>query len=375
MDVPAHQKVDQLQSIKRKKISQQVDEDYFKSYDALQVHELMLKDKPRVLAYQQAILKNAKDFAGKVVLDVGTGTGILSLFAVRDGGAKKVYAVEASLMSLLAENLIATNGFADRIEILHGRIETIELPEKVDIIISEWMGFFLLHESMLDSVLFARDKWLKPGGFVFPNRAKLLLCPVSMEEYVREKFQYWENVYGFDFSVCIPEVKKDVLAQPIIEIVKQSQLLAEPTVIQDINIHTINTFALKDIFEELTFTATKGGTLHGFTAWFEVIFEGDTEKDNVTLDTSPTAPDTHWKQTTFLLPTGLPLQVEQPIQCRIRMTTDSENQRHYNVTIEMRDETMKDDHMEDNSEQEDIEHLADCGCGRCCLLRALNLEL
>jgi type I protein arginine methyltransferase len=55
--------------------------------------------------------------------------------------------------------------------------------DKVDIIISEWMGYFLLYESMLDSVLFARDKWLRPGGLMMPDRAKLVVGLIEDESY------------------------------------------------------------------------------------------------------------------------------------------------------------------------------------------------
>lgn len=62
----------------------------------------------------------------------------------------------------------------DKITLIKGKVEEVELPvDKVDIIISEWMGYFLLYESMLSTVLFARDKWLKPDGLLFPDRARI----------------------------------------------------------------------------------------------------------------------------------------------------------------------------------------------------------
>ena len=64
------------------------------------------------------------------------------------------------------------------ISVIQGTIETVELPEKVDIIVSEWMGYFLLRESMLDSVLVARDKFLKPGGALYPSHARLYVAPI-----------------------------------------------------------------------------------------------------------------------------------------------------------------------------------------------------
>ncbi|KAG9475892.1 hypothetical protein GDO78_003994, partial [Eleutherodactylus coqui] len=99
-----------------------------------------------------------------VVLDVGCGTGILSMFAAK-AGAQKVYGVDQSEIIYQAMDIIRLNNLEDRISLIKGRIEEIDLPvEKVDIIISEWMGYFLLFESMLDSVIYAKDKYLRAEG-------------------------------------------------------------------------------------------------------------------------------------------------------------------------------------------------------------------
>ena len=78
---------------------------YFSSYENLDVHRLMLKDRPRTESYRQAIFENAKLFRDKLVMDVGCGTGILSLFAA-EVGAAKVYAIEASRTALIARNVV-----------------------------------------------------------------------------------------------------------------------------------------------------------------------------------------------------------------------------------------------------------------------------
>lgn len=143
----------------------------------------MLKDNIRTKAYQDSILKNKNLFEGKIVLDVGAGTGILSIFAAR-AGAKHVYAVENANIAIHARNIIEKNGLSDLITVVKGKIEEIVLPvEKVDIIISEWMGYFLLYESMLDCVLYARDKYLQPDGIMFPDRAVLYLASIEDEDY------------------------------------------------------------------------------------------------------------------------------------------------------------------------------------------------
>ena len=128
---------------------------YFDSYSHFGIHEEMLKDEVRTKSYMKAIDSNRHLFQGKVVLDVGAGLGILSMFAAR-AGAKKVYAVECSGIAQQCKIIIEANGFKDIIEVHHGKMEEITLPENVDIILSEWMGYFLLYESMLDTVLYAR---------------------------------------------------------------------------------------------------------------------------------------------------------------------------------------------------------------------------
>lgn len=150
---------------------------YFCTYSFLYHQKDMLEDRKRTTAYFNACMKNQSVFRDKVVLDVGTGSGILAIFAAK-AGAKKVYAVEATSMAAFAKRLIAEQGYQDRIEVIQGVIESVEIPEKVDIIISEWMGYFLLRESMLDSVLVARDRFLKSDGALYPSHAKMYMAPV-----------------------------------------------------------------------------------------------------------------------------------------------------------------------------------------------------
>ena len=81
-----------------------------------------------------------------------------------------------------AKQIVKDNGLSDTVTIIRGKVEEIELPagvDKVDIIISEWMGYCLFYESMLDTVLYARDKWLAEGGLMFPDKATLYVCGIE----------------------------------------------------------------------------------------------------------------------------------------------------------------------------------------------------
>ncbi len=126
---------------------------YFGSHSHFYIHQEMLRDAVRTRACQRDIEDNPEDFKDKIVIDIGCGTGILSIFAAR-AGAKHVYAIEFAEIALFAEEIIKRNGLSDKITVIKGKMEEITLPvTKVYIIISEWMGYFILYESMLDSVL------------------------------------------------------------------------------------------------------------------------------------------------------------------------------------------------------------------------------
>ena len=153
---------------------------YFSSYAFIYHQKQMLSDGARMRAYRDAILGNPECFAGKVVLDVGAGSGILSMWAAQ-AGAKRVIACEFTKMADHAEALVAANGLQDVVEVRRSAAETLDLKKgDVDVIVSEWMGYFLLRESMLDSVIYARDHYLKDGGALFPNRAALFWAPASL---------------------------------------------------------------------------------------------------------------------------------------------------------------------------------------------------
>ena len=152
----------------------------------------------------------------QIVLDVGCGTGILSMFAVQ-AGAKHVYAVDCSKIIDQARLIVERNGFSNQITLIQGKMEDVELPvEQVDVLVSEWMGYFLLYESMLDTVLFARDKWLKkPGGILFPDKAVMYLCGLEDAVVKRDRIDFWDNVYGFDMT----PIKEIALREPVVDVV------------------------------------------------------------------------------------------------------------------------------------------------------------
>ena len=205
---------------------------YFDSYGHFGIHEEMLKDSVRTVTYKNAILHNKHLFRDKVVLDVGCGTGILSMFAAK-AGAKMVIGVDCSTIVEQAKEIVKENKMDHVITIIRGKVEEVQLPVvNVDIIISEWMGYCLFYESMLDTVLFARDKWLVEGGLMFPDRATLYVCAIEDREYKEEKFDFWEDVYGFNMS----RIKHLSLAEPLVESVNRQAVITNNCLLKEFDI-------------------------------------------------------------------------------------------------------------------------------------------
>ncbi|KAL6066753.1 Protein arginine N-methyltransferase 8 [Balamuthia mandrillaris] len=299
---------------------------YFNSYSHFSIHEEMLKDHVRTSKYQQAILQNASVFQDKVVLDVGCGTGILCMFAAQ-AGAKQVIGIDCSNIVEQARTIVDVNGFSDVITIIKGKVEEVELPvDKVDIIISEWMGYFLLYENMLETVIFARDKWLVEGGLIFPDKATLYLCAIEDNDYKNEKIHWWDNVYGFDMSI----IKDIAIHEPLIDTVD-----AQTVVTDNYPILTIDILKAKptDVAFSSPFTlkARRNDLIHAFVAYFDMYFTLGPVV--VSFSTGPRAEYTHWKQTVFYLHDVLSVFTGEEIKGSISSKPNEKNPRDCDITI------------------------------------------
>ncbi|MEE6459227.1 hypothetical protein FKM82_000580 [Ascaphus truei] len=270
---------------------------YFQFYGCLSQQQNMMQDYVRTTTYHRAILQNHVDFNDKVVLDVGCGSGILSFFAVQ-AGARKVYAVEASSVAKFAEILVVSNNLSDKISVLCGKIEEISLPEYVDVIISEPMGYMLFNERMLESYLHSK-KWLKPHGMMFPAFSDIHLAPFSdeqlyMEHYSRANFWYQQCFNGVNLSSLRSAAVDEYFRQPIVDTFDIRILMARAVK------YTVNFIDGKE--EDLhrmeipfVFHMVQSGLVHGLAFWFDVAFVGSLV--TVWLSTAPTEPLTHWYQT------------------------------------------------------------------------------
>ena len=299
---------------------------YYGSYSSFHIHEEMLKDTVRTRTYQRAIMDNPEDFKDKIVMDIGCGTGILSIFAAR-AGAKHVYAIEYAEIALFAREIIKRNGLEDKITVLKGKMEEIELPvPKVDIIISEWMGYFCLYESMLDCVLWARDKYLVEGGKMPPDRAQLYIAAIEDGQYKHQKRTFWNDIYGIDMSCLTPTVMKE----PLVDTVDSQMIMSDACKVMDLDLVHCNKADVQ-FCSQYVLKMKYTDRVHGIVAWFDTPFSRLTRP--VMLSTSPYKKYTHWKQTVFYMENDLDVREGDIIYGSIACRQSSTNFRELDIKI------------------------------------------
>lgn len=337
---------------------------YFQSYSHVGIHEEMIKDRVRTETYRTAILQHQNYIAGKVVVDVGCGTGILSIFCAQ-AGAKRVYAVDASEIALQASEVVKANNLSDTVIVLHGRVEDVEIDEEVDVIISEWMGYMLLYESMLGSIITARDRWLKPGGLILPSNATLYMAPVTHPDRYNESIDFWRNVYGIDMSAMLPLAKQCAFEEPSVETINGENVLTWPHVVKHVDCYTVTIHELESITTKFKFQSMMRAPFHGFAFWFDVEFSGpaifpansDTPSslidssynhptdasqrkkranpsEALVLSTAPEDPPTHWQQTLIYFYEPIEVEQDQHIDGSVTLSQSKENPRFMNIHLE-----------------------------------------
>ncbi|RZB39603.1 protein arginine N-methyltransferase 6 [Asbolus verrucosus] len=314
----------------------------------------MLKDSSRNKAYRQAIFDNVDQIKGRVVLDVGAGTGILSVYCAQ-AGAARVYAVEASNVFKIAQEIVKENHLDQIVQVINSRIEDAILPEKVDIIVSEWMGFYLLHEAMLDSIITARDKFLKPGGLIFPESATLYSAPCS----VPSMFEFWHDVDGVSMGRFGARLRSEAAHRPITAPVAPEDVLADPEIVVWIDLREVTSEDVSSVKIRHVAVANRPGKYQGICLWFTCTFPSFSAEP-VSLSTAPEEPETHWKQTTIVLPNELQVEERAPIAYELTLARSSESARRYNIEVAMLD-------------PDEVEHPEYCNCHmtKCILVRAM----
>jgi type I protein arginine methyltransferase len=280
-------------------------------YAEFEVHRAMICDRVRTEAFRRAIESVVRP--GDIVLDVGAGSGILSVFAAR-AGAARVYAVERTSAAVLAQELAAANGVAGIVQVIHGDVMDLEPPERVDVIVSEWLGGFGIDEGMLAPVIVARDRWLKPGGVMIP-RLVMAWAALVHDRYLAEMVEFLrDNPYGLMFDDLVEKTVNEILYSGTFRHLTAGDKRSEASQLWTTNPGLIPLQQAQAPHEAETVLAVRNhGTANALALWFSADLA-----PCISLSVGPGDPPTHWGMTTAPLRSPVELTPGMFVRARVR---------------------------------------------------------
>lgn len=265
----------------------------------------MLRDRRRVDAYRRALA--ACIAPTSVVLDLGAGLGTFGVIACKLG-ASRVYAVDSADIIMVAEEIARANGVADRMHFLQVRAADVELPERVDIIVSDLAGALPLFEEHIPALVHAREHFLKPGGLLVPRSARLFCAPISSSEIHSRMIEPWHSVEGIDFSPAA----RMALHTPHALAVEPEHLVGEPRCWAELDYATI---VSPNVSGTVTWTLSAPQVIHGMALWFESILH-----DDIAYSSGPGSPDSVHATMVLPLLTPLAMSADEPLRFTIDAT-------------------------------------------------------
>lgn len=259
------------------------------------IHVSMLNDSTRTLAFVKALRQIIKPT--DVVLDIGTGTGILAVTAAL-AGAKRVFAIEATSMVGYAEALAEQNGVADKVTVLRGWSSRLSLEERATVLVTETIGNDPLSEHMVEIMRDAIARLLVPGATILPRLMRLFVtlveCPSELLDrlaYTSSNVAKWSSNFGLDFTSMLV-LRPDNAFPASIEPKDAAQLLplSQPVEVAALDLRA----PVRVTDRTLKAEVTRPGMLHGALLSFEVELA-----DGITVSTQPqdAKPDSHWLTT------------------------------------------------------------------------------
>jgi protein arginine N-methyltransferase 1 len=271
---------------------------------AFDFHHSMLADSVRTAAFHKAILYTVNP--GDIVLDIGTGTGVLAMFAAR-AGARRVYAVEQGPIIDLARRVVAANGLEERITLIEGLSTEIELPELADVLVTETIGNAGLEEGIMAWAADAQRRLLSPGAKVVPSRVTVEAALVEVARNYAE-FERWSDpLLGLDFS---PLCRIGVNNLHPTELT-QLNLMTEPVPLLTATL----TSGATHLAGAISMTTRRAGVVHAIGIWFAADL-----CDGITLSNRPPAPVPSWEQAILPLSDPVPLAAGETVDVSIEVS-------------------------------------------------------
>ena len=264
-------------------------------FDSLPVHIRMLNDRARTQAYRAAIQQTVTE--ADIVVDIGTGTGILAATAAA-AGARHVYAIERTRMAGLARQFFEANALGSRITVIENESLHVDLPEKADILVSELLGNDPLAEGIRSTTIDAVKRLLKPDARLLPERVRLYGLPLSVapkwihgEQVTPAMAGQWQRWYGFDFSPLLDaSTSQDQYTQIYVNTrrVRTRPRLADAIRLIEFDLRTAQEC---DVEVRHRVTARHDGQLTGILIYFEILL-GPNRWFTIAPDVA--SPSNHW---------------------------------------------------------------------------------
>lgn len=280
-------------------------------YEFLSVHADMVYDQERVSRYQDAV--GALLQPGDTVVDIGTGTGLLAFLCLQLG-ARHVYAIDRSRAIKWAKLLAKHHRLANKITFYSADSRDVELPEKVNIVISEMIGHVAFEEGMAESLFDARARFLSQGGTIIPQVVSLMVGPVCENEVYDACVNCWQDVHGFSYSL----LRQDALGTCYVTEISNDKLMALPKKMFTLDL--ANGQPLSKLSKSAKFTIYRSGDVNGIAMWFDAKLAPD-----VYLSSSPWS-RTHWKQCFAAI--GHPIHVQKGGKLEVQINMRMRKQRH-----------------------------------------------
>jgi protein arginine N-methyltransferase 1 len=286
-------------------------------FDSGLIHTMMLNDRVRTSTFLAGIREIVRP--GDVVVDIGTGTGILAIAAAH-AGAKHVYAIEATEIGKTALSLFEANGLADKITLIQGWSTQISLPEPADVLVAEIIGNEPLGEKVLETTIDARKRLLNPEARMIPGRLKIFGLPVNIPSdelikrgFTQEALKSWQDWYGINFSPIGMVINESPQSFPIKpQKARDWNIIADPILLADIDFRTVKQSMIDHTVDAI---ANTSGNLNGLLIYFELELSPNTH-----LSTHPAIADkdNHWSSLVWISTQSLILQKGDGFQVTYR---------------------------------------------------------
>jgi 2-polyprenyl-3-methyl-5-hydroxy-6-metoxy-1,4-benzoquinol methylase len=292
-------------------------------YEYLSVHSDMVYDEERVNRYALAI--NQQVNRGDVVVDIGTGTGLLAFLCIR-AGAKRVHAIERSTAINWAKLLADHHHLSDKIIFYSGDSRNISLPEKADIVISELIGHMAFEEGMVESLYDAKSRFLNPQGAIIPRNVSLKLAPVYEVDIYNTYIDRWENAWGIEYSL----LRKYAVRSCYLTEIKSEDLMAIPQTLFSVDF--MKNDDMPDLKGTAQFRITRTGNVSGIALWFDAVLSPE-----VLLSSGPWK-RTHWMQCFAPMEKSLSVKAGDKVSIYINMELCNKHNSSFNFEFEIKKE-------------------------------------